>query len=176
MARDGQLPFSRRLAKVNPRTGMPSAPALVVGVLAAALLLLNFGSPEAFLAIGTTCIVMLYLAYAMVTGPLLWQRLRGNFGAGDSDGTDGTDETGRPLFSLGRWGIPVNALALLYGLLMTINLAWPRAAVYDPAGGHWYFQYFTVLFLGITIVLGVAYRAYKARTVVAPEAPEAVPV
>ncbi|NGO10127.1 amino acid permease [Streptomyces sp. HC44] len=164
MARDGQLPFSGRLAKVNPRTGMPSAPALVVGVLAAALLLLNFASPEAFLAIGTTCIVMLYLAYAMVTGPLLWQRLRGNFD------TTGTDETGRPFFSLGRWGVPVNALALLYGLFMTINLAWPRAEVYDPAGGHWYFQWFTVLFLSVTLVLGGAYRVYKARTAVA-EAP-----
>ncbi|MER5212735.1 amino acid permease [Streptomyces sp. NPDC002838] len=164
MARDGQLPFAGRLAKVNPRTGMPGAPALVVGVLAAALLLLNFASPEAFLAIGTTCIVMLYLAYAMVTGPLLVSRLRGRFT------TDGTDETGARLFSLGRWGVPVNALALLYGLFMTVNLAWPRAAVYDPAGGHWYFQYFTVLFLSITIALGVAYRAYKARTAVAPEA------
>ncbi|MGI5199397.1 amino acid permease [Streptomyces sp. CA-288835] len=167
MARDGQLPFSRQLAKVNPRTGMPSAPALVVGVLAAALLLLNFASPEAFLAIGTTCIVMLYLAYAMVTGPLLWQRLRGNFAA---EGAAGTDETGRPYFSLGRWGVPVNALALLYGLFMTINLAWPRAEVYDPAGGHWYFQWFTVLFLGVTLVLGGAYRVYKARTTVAETA------
>ncbi|GAA2647370.1 amino acid permease [Streptomyces vastus] len=167
MARDGQLPFSRRLAKVNPRTGMPSAPALVVGVLAAALLLLNFASPEAFLAIGTTCIVMLYLAYAMVTGPLLWQRLRGNFAA---EGAAGTDETGRPYFSLGRWGAPVNALALFYGLFMTVNLAWPRAEVYDPAGGHWYFQWFTVLFLGVTLVLGGAYRVYKARTTVAETA------
>ena len=158
MARDGQLPFARRLAKVNPRSGMPNAPALVVGVLAAALLLLNFASPEAFLAIGTTCIVMLYLAYAMVTGPLLWQRLRGGFSV------EGTDETGRPLFSLGRWGVPVNALALLYGLFMTVNLAWPRAEVYDPAGGHWYFQWFTVLFLGVTLVLGGAYRVCRTRT------------
>lgn len=79
MARDGKLPFAGRLARVNPRTGMPTAPALVVGVLAAALLLLNFASPEAFLAIGTTCIVMLYLAYAMVTGPLLIRRLKGTF-------------------------------------------------------------------------------------------------
>jgi urea carboxylase system permease len=167
MARDGQLPFSARLAKVNPRTGMPSAPAVVVGVLAAALLLLNFASPDAFLAIGTTCIVMLYLAYAMVTGPLLVRRLRGGFTV------EGTDEAGAKLFSLGRWGVPVNTLALLYGLIMTVNLAWPRAAVYDPAGGHWYFQWFTVLFLTVTVVIGVAYRAYKARAVVV-EAPEAV--
>ncbi|MDO0931718.1 amino acid permease [Streptomyces sp. DG2A-72] len=164
MARDGQLPFAGRLAKVNPRTGMPVAPALVVGVLAAALLLLNFGSPEAFLAIGTTCIVMLYLAYAMVTGPLLLRRLRGDFPAG------GTDEQGRPLFSLGRWGIPVNALALLYGLFMTVNLAWPRAAVYDPAGGHWYFQWFTVLFLGATVVVGAAFRAYRGLRAVSTTA------
>ncbi len=44
MARDSQLPFSARLSKVNPRTGMPTAPALTVGTLAAALLLLNFAS------------------------------------------------------------------------------------------------------------------------------------
>ncbi|MDN3022248.1 amino acid permease [Streptomyces sp. S.PB5] len=164
MARDTQLPFSARLARVHPRTGMPNAPALVVGVLAAALLLLNFASPEAFLAIGTTCIVMLYLAYAMVTGPLLVRRIRGEFTS------EGTDETGAKLFSLGRWGIPVNALALLYGLFMTVNLAWPRAEVYDPAGGHWYFQWFTVLFLGATLVLGVGWRAYSGRRSAVPAA------
>ncbi|MFJ2235968.1 amino acid permease [Streptomyces sp. NPDC087859] len=158
MARDGQLPFAARLARVHPRTGMPTAPALVVGLLAAALLLLNFASPEAFLAIGTTCIVMLYLAYAMVTGPLLVARLRGRFTS------EGTDERGGRLFSLGRWGVPVNALALLYGLFMTVNLAWPRAEVYDPAGGHWYFQWFTVLFLGVTLVLGVGWRLHHRRT------------
>ncbi|MDX3641474.1 amino acid permease [Streptomyces sp. MB09-02B] len=161
MARDGRLPFAGRLAKVNPRTGMPTAPALVVGALAAALLLLNFASPEAFLAIGTTCIVMLYLAYAMVTGPLLVRRLQGTFPSA------GTDETGKPLFSLGRWGIPVNALALFYGLFMTINLAWPRAEVYDPAGGHWWFQWFTVLFLLATLAAGTTYhllRDHRARS------------
>ncbi|WP_327716037.1 amino acid permease [Streptomyces sp. NBC_00490] len=157
MARDGRLPFAARLARVHPRTGMPTAPALVVGLLAAALLLLNFASPEAFLAIGTTCIVMLYLAYAMVTGPLLVARLRGRFTS------EGTDERGGKLFSLGRWGVPVNALALLYGLFMTINLAWPRAEVYDPAGGHWYFQWFTVLFLTATLVLGAAWRLHSRR-------------
>jgi len=91
-------------------------------------------------------------------GPLLVRRLRGGFSSA------GTDETGAPLFSLGRWGVPVNALALLYGLLMTVNLAWPRAAVYDPAGGHWYFQWFTVLFLTVTVAAGVAFRAYRGRT------------
>jgi urea carboxylase system permease len=156
MARDGRLPFAARLARVSPRTGTPSAPALTVGVLAGVLLLLNFASPDAFLAIGTTCIVMLYVAYAMVTGPMLYRRLRGGWQAGGS-ARDAHDENGRPLFSLGRWGIPVNLLALVYGLAMTVNLAWPRAAVYDPAGGHWYLRWFTVLFLAATVALGAAY-------------------
>lgn len=167
MARDGRLPFAGRLARVNPRTGMPGAPAVVVGVLAAALLLLDFASPDAFLAIGTTCIVMLYLAYAMVTGPLLVRRLRGEFGAG------GTDETGAPLFSLGRWGVPVNAAALLYGLAMSVNLAWPREAVYDPSGGHWYFRWFTVLFLIATVVAGGLWRFARAQSPGAVAVPEA---
>ena len=73
------------------------------------------------------------------------------------------DETGAPLFSLGRWGLPLNALAVAYGVVMTANLAWPRAAVYDPEGGHWYFQWFTVLFLGAALALGAAYRARTGR-------------
>jgi amino acid transporter len=163
MARDGQLPFSARLARVNPRTGMPGAPAVVVGALAGALLLLNFVSPDAFLAIGTTCIVMLYLAYAMVTGPLLVRRVKGTFPGG------GTDETGRPLFSLGRWGVPVNALALTYGLFMTINLAWPRAEVYDPSGSGWWFQWFTLLFLLVTVGVGLLYRMTRGPRVPAAD-------
>lgn len=158
MARDRQLPLSPALSKVPARTGMPAAAALTVGLLAALLLLLNFLSPEALLAIGTTCIAMVYLAYAMVTGPLLVRRLRGHWGPA---APDERDETGRPLFTLGRWGLPVNVLALAYGVAMTLNLAWPRAEVYDPSGGHWYFQWFTVLFLGVSLAAGAAYRGLR---------------
>ncbi|WP_225850150.1 amino acid permease [Streptomyces sp. HPF1205] len=156
MARDRALPFSRTLGRVSPSTGQPAAPVVVVGVLSAALLVLSFASPEAWLAIGTTCIVMLYLAYAMVTGPQLVRRLRGQL-------PSGTDESGKPLFSLGRWGVPVNALALVYGLAMAVNLAWPRAAVYDPAGGHWYFQWFSPLFVAGSLAVGLAWRTLRLR-------------
>lgn len=155
MARDRALPFSGTLSRVSPRTGQPPAPALVVGALAAAVLLIAFASPDAWLAIGTTCIVMLYLAYSMVTGPQLLRRLRSPLPAA-------VDESGAPAFSLGRWGVPVNAAALLYGLAMTLDLAWPRAAVYDPSGGHWYFRWFTLLFLAGTLAAGCAWRGARA--------------
>lgn len=158
MARDGALPRSARLARVPQRTGMPGTAAVVAGVGAGLLLLLNLASPQAFVAIGTSCIAMVYLAYAMVTGPMLVRRLRGQWPP-PADGT--RDELGRPLFSLGRWGLPVNVLAVGYGLFMTVNLAWPRAEVYDPEGGHWYFRWFTVLIVGGTVATGAAYRRYR---------------
>ncbi|MEV8095375.1 amino acid permease [Kitasatospora sp. NPDC085879] len=155
MARDGALPGARRLAKVSPRSGMPRWAALAVGVPAAAFLLLNLVSPAAFLALSATCIVLVYAAYALVVGALLVRRLRGL-----PLGEDGPalDEAGRPLFTLGRWGLPVNVLALLYGLAMTVNLAWPRASVYDPQGGHWYLRWFAVLVLAAAVAGGAAYR------------------
>ncbi|MEZ0069689.1 urea carboxylase system permease [Streptacidiphilus sp. MAP12-20] len=162
MARDGQLPGSRRLAAVSSRTGTPSAPALVVGVLAAAVMALSFFSPSVYLALGTTCIVLVYLAYAMVTGPMLLTRLRRR----PIGGHEGLDEAGRSLFSLGRWGLPINVLAVVYGVAMAVNLAWPRAAVYDPQGGHWYLQWFTVLFLLAAVLLGVLAHRTRRRAAV----------
>lgn len=55
---------------------------------------------------------------------------------------------------------------------MTVNLAWPRAAVYDPSGKHWYFQWFTLLFLAAALALGFSWRALRAqRTRPAQESP-----
>lgn len=157
MARDGVLPFSRRLAAVSPRTGTPHLPALVVGALAVGFLLVNLLAPSAFLALETTCIVLVYTAYALVVAAMLRRRLRG-LPIGSEGGQEERDENGEPLFGLGRWGLPVNVLALVYGVVMTVNLAWPRAAVYDPAGGHWYLQWFSVLFLAGALAAGAAYR------------------
>ena len=76
MARDRVLPFSTQLARVSGRTGTPVVPTVVVGVIAAALLVVNIGNPALFLALTSVCIMLMYLAYLMVTGPALIARLR----------------------------------------------------------------------------------------------------
>jgi urea carboxylase system permease len=163
MARDNALPFSAGLAKVNTRTGTPIRPAVLVGVLTVGLLVVNVGNPSVFLALSSVCIMLLYIAYLMVTGPLLLRRLKGWGREADSD-----------LFSLGRWGVAVNAVAVVWGLFMAINLGWPRAKVY---GTDWYLQYFPELFLVGTAVVGVL--AYSARRVNEPTvalSPASLPV
>jgi urea carboxylase system permease len=160
MSRDRVLPWSRQLAKVNVRTGTPILPAILIGLVAVAILVVNVGQAQLFTAITGTSVVVVYSAYLLVTAPLLVRRLKGwprrRAGAAADDPGAGASH-----FSLGRWGLPINILAVGYGLLMAINIAWPRAAVYDPAGGHWYLRWFPELFLAGVAVLGAA--AYAAR-------------
>ena len=89
---------------------------------------MNIGQSAIFTALSSLCIAMLYLAYLGVTGPLLVARIRGRFPTG------GVDEDGKPLFTLGRWGIPLNVVAVLFQAGMAVNLIWPRAEIYDLEG------------------------------------------
>jgi urea carboxylase system permease len=157
MARDRVLPFSRQLGAVSRRTRTPLVPTVVAGLVAAALLVVNIGNPALFLGLTSVCIMLMYLAYLMVTVPMLFARLRGRLASED------TDETGRPLFSLGRAGVLVNGLAVLYGLGMAVNLGWPRAEVFDPEGGHWYLRFLGPIALGVTVLLGLVAYAVQRR-------------
>jgi hypothetical protein len=111
----------------------------------------NVGQAQLFTALTSVAVVIVYCAYLLVTIPLLLRRLRG------------LPQAGAGQFSLGRLGLPVNVLAVLYGAFMVINMGWPRAEVYDPAGGHWYLKYFALLFCTAAGVIGwVMYRAINA--------------
>lgn len=158
MARDNRLPFATFLSRVNPRTGTPVITGVVVSVLAIAVLLVNLGQAGVFAAITSVSVVIVYLAYLMVTVPALIHRLRGT-----------SLSHGKPVFGLGKWGIPVNLIAVVMATLLMINCAWPRQAVYDPDGGNVILQYFAIIFVAATVIVGwFAYRRVRSL----PGAPE----
>jgi urea carboxylase system permease len=111
MSRDNQLPFSKPLAKVSPTLHTPLWTCITIAVLAAIPFIQFTGA--AIIAIAATA--MIYFAYFLGNIAILLARLRG------------WPKTTAP-FKLGRWGLPVNILGLLYGGAMLINFAWPRAA------------------------------------------------
>ena len=141
MARDGRLPFGNAIARVSGRRKVPIVPALVTGFITLGILALNIANQSAFVALTGVAIIMFYLCYLGITGPMLLRRLRGTWP---------TPEHG-DYFSLGRWGTLVNLAAVLYGAVVAFNIAWPRAAVY---GKPWYFRFGAYEFIGATIVLG----------------------
>jgi amino acid transporter len=111
MARDNQLPFSRPLARVSPGLHTPVWTCITIAVLAAVPFLKYSGA--GIIAIAATG--MIYLSYFL--GNIVIMRARAR----------GWPKRSAP-FRLGRWGILVNVVALLYGGAMLINFAWPRAA------------------------------------------------
>ncbi|HEY1919283.1 MAG TPA: amino acid permease [Streptosporangiaceae bacterium] len=110
MARDGQLPWSGPLSRVAPSLHTPVWACISVAVIAAIPFLKYSGA--AIVAIAATG--MIYLSYFLGNLVIMRARLRG------------WPKTRAP-FRLGRWGIVVNVVALLYGGAMIVNFAWPRA-------------------------------------------------
>jgi len=176
MARQKALPFHRALSRVSPRTGTPIVTSIVVGSGAALALVVNLGQSAVFTALSSLCIAMLYIAYLGVTGPLLLTRFKAARGEPSAATADGTDEQGRPLFSLGRWAIPVNAVAVIYQVGAVVNLAWPRASVYDLTGHTWWLRWSAVLFIAITAVVGYLVRLRLRSGAATLEAPVPAPV
>jgi amino acid transporter len=111
MARDNQLPFSGPLAKVSPSLHTPVWTCVVVALLSAVPFLKYAG--VGIIAIAATG--MIYLSYFLGNIVILRARARG------------WPKASAP-FRLGRWGMLVNIVALIYGGAMLINFAWPRVA------------------------------------------------
>jgi urea carboxylase system permease len=144
MARDGRLPGGSSLARVSGRARVPIIPALFVGVCALIILVLNLANQSAFVTLTSVAIVMFYLPYLAVTGSMLAKRLRGQWPRREHG----------PYFSLGRFGMLVNVIAVVYGTIVAFNIAWPRKDVY---GAKWYFQYGAYEFIGLSFVIGCLY-------------------
>src|SRR5919108_2922515 len=109
MSRDDRLPGSKLLAKVQPRLHTPIFSCIAIGLVTGIAFIQYAG--VFILAIGATA--MIYLSYLIGNLALLRARYRGWPKA-------------KAPFSLGRWGIPINLLALAWGGGMLINFAWPR--------------------------------------------------
>jgi amino acid transporter len=110
MSRDNTLPFSKYLSKVSPSLHTPLWTCIAIAVIAAIPFLQYSGA--GIIAIAATGTI--YFSYFLGNIVILRARARG------------WPRTKAP-FRLGRWGMLVNILALIYGGAMIINFAWPRA-------------------------------------------------
>ena len=162
MARDNSLPFARSLSWVQHETRTPIVPALVTGVAAALILLINVNMPRIMETLCSVAIVWANLAYLMVTFPLLLTRLRGwpRRQAVEARATAAAG-AGRP-FALGRrWGLGLNIVSVFWGLMVIVNMSWPREEIYgaDPWG-----RFAAVLAtIGLVGVGAVLYLAVRRR-------------
>ena len=117
---------------------------------------MNIRQPQIFTVITSIGIIMIYIAYLLVTVPMLRKRLRGEWPPKTAEG--------QGYFTLGKFGLPINMLAVGWGIFMAVNLAWPRKDVYNATEPfHWYLQYGAILFIGIVFFGGLAYYWFVQR-------------
>src|SRR5207248_10793759 len=83
-------------------------------------------------------VIGIYLGFQLVVLAALLARTRGWKPAG--------------AFTLGSWGLPVNVVALLYGVGAIVNLAWPRTP-----GTPWYDNYIVIVSALAVAAVGVIY-------------------
>jgi amino acid transporter len=143
VARDGVLPGSRALRRVD-RRGTPIVAVLVTAVIAALGLLLGLDSAAigSMIIFGTAAI---YVTFLLIASAALIARVRGTWVPGGH-------------IQLGRRGLVLNALAVAWLAFETVNIAWPRAAI-APDGAPGYQVWAAVIVLGGIGITGLAYMA-----------------
>jgi amino acid transporter len=121
MSRDRHLPLGSLWGKVNPSFKTPANAAIAVGILAAIPILVI--GPGGGFSISIAATGLIYLSYLMTNLGVLAARRRG--------------WPHKPAwFNLGRWGMPVNILAILYGGLMLFNIGlWQDQGLFGDYGG-----------------------------------------
>jgi urea carboxylase system permease len=144
--RDNKIPGSKLWAKMSKKHETPVAAIVFSGIFT--ILLSLSASAESYIV--NICVVGIYLAYLSVTVGALIARRRG------------WKSTTSP-WNLGKWGLTVNILSLLWGVFVIINLSWPRTP-----GQPWYLNYSVpllaigVLLIGALYYFGIVFPRDKA--------------
>ena len=121
MSRDRHLPGGRIWGQVNQTFKTPANAAIAVGVLAALPILLIGPLGGFFMSIAATGLI--YLSYLLCNIGVLMARRKGW-------------PREKAWFNLGRWGMPINILAIVYGLTMLINIGiWQDKGLFGEFGG-----------------------------------------
>jgi amino acid transporter len=139
-ARDQMIFGSRFLSRMSPGHHVPANALIVMGAIPAVIALSSLWLVNAINTIISFAAVGIYIAFQMIVLAALVARLKGWRPAG--------------AFTLGAWGVPINLLALAYGVGAIVNILWPRP---QSAADPWYAVYGMAATTAGVILIGAAY-------------------
>jgi len=138
MARDRAVPGWSWLGRVSEEQRSPRAAAILIGVLGVVLLLANMEFSNTMTALVCVSIVWANLAYLFTIGQMFVRSLLQ--ARGDTKGF------------LGRWALPLSAAAFVWGIVLIVNVGWPRERLY---GADWYLKFGAPLYTGVLLLAGI---------------------
>ncbi|KAK7045415.1 polyamine transporter tpo5 [Paramarasmius palmivorus] len=123
-SRDKGFPFSRWISRMNREYDIPFNSVYISSVGAAILCLINLGSTLAFNIIVSLSLLALLSTYMISIGCVLLLRIKGE-----------------PLpparWSLGRFGLPINAFAFLYSAFVIVFSCFPTSLPVGLGDANW---------------------------------------
>ncbi|MBO9520604.1 MAG: amino acid permease [Nocardioidaceae bacterium] len=138
--RDGMIMGSSLLKRFSQRRHVPPYALVLAAIVPAVIVLGSKVSTDAITKIISFAALGIYLGFQMVVLAALRARLKGWVPSGK--------------YTLGRWGLPVNVAALVYGIVAMVNMAWPRTPDVP-----WYDDWIVALSGVVVVGLGLVYMA-----------------
>lgn len=130
-ARDKMLPGSNWIAKLS-KHNVPDNAMILSCLMPLLICIWVYFSPDNLARITAFAVIGIYISFQMVVFASLKQRLNGWRPAGE--------------WQVGKWGLPINIIALIYGVSAIYLLAQP--ADVDNLFDRW------IVLIGLTIVIG----------------------
>ncbi|KAF1958516.1 hypothetical protein CC80DRAFT_515234 [Byssothecium circinans] len=145
-AQEKGMPGHSILVKVHKGTALPIYTICLSVLISLLLGLINIGSSTAFNAMTSLCISSFYSCYVVSAGVLLHARL--------------TTEMKYGPFHMGRAGVPVIILSIIYSVLGIFFSFWPYAPHPEPLSMNW-----SVVVFGGALLFSAGYWAVYGRKV-----------
>ncbi|KAH6668007.1 amino acid transporter-like protein [Halenospora varia] len=150
-ARDKGFPFSTWISKMNHERLVPDNAVYLTSITSGLLCLINFGSSLAFNIIVSLALLALLSTYMISIGCVLLLRLQN-----------------KPLpparWSLGRWGIPINAFAFAYSGFVIIFACFPAELPVTTDTANWA----SMVWGGVIALAVVVYYVHGRRKYTPP--------
>ncbi|KAJ5924451.1 hypothetical protein N7466_008638 [Penicillium verhagenii] len=153
-ARDKGLPFSSWIGKVDEKRKIPINAIRLSCFCSCALSLINIGSETAFNAIISLNVAALMYTYITSMSCVIYRKIWL------------PDTLPTPAWSMGRWGLPVNIIGLVYCIFAFFWSLWPTEVPVVAANFNWS----VVIFVAVFILSLVMYLVKGRREYVNPAA------
>ncbi|KAI9665518.1 MAG: hypothetical protein M1831_001660 [Alyxoria varia] len=146
-AREGGLPFSSYIARVDERTRLPLYAIGVTALINILLAIINIGSEVGFGAFISLIVASYYASFILSAAAMLHKRL-----------TTPASEMNWGPFRLYKWGVPLTVAAILYSTLGMFFSMWPTTVSPDIEEMN-----YCVLVFGSTLLFSMGFWLVYGR-------------
>ena len=150
-ARDMGFPFSSWLSKIERKRHIPFNAVYATAFFSGVLCLINLGSTFAFNIIISLTLLALLSTYMLSIGCVLLKRIR-------------HEPLPPARWSLGRWGLPINAFAFVYSAFAIVMSCFPGGLPVTLDTANWA----PAVWVGVMLLSVVSYFLHGKRHFTAP--------